>query len=486
MKKGYLGSLALAALIFATSCTPIVPVQAKLLPATEPLPVTEQIQPVVANQTVPPQNYHIVSKSYDKNGYHILYPQIAGLTDAAQQDRINERIKDGALMGLHYYEYVMPEDEVAVEIDYSVSYSDPNLISIVYSGVGNVVGAAHPSNLFYTSNLRMSTGESIRLADFLDINEDVVNQLIGGKFQPVNKELAALYAEELGFFPADEWVKKLMAADPQNEIGFEYSYFTHESLGISVGVTHVGGDHAEFEISYEEIWGNIKAKDEPAYATLLASAKTSVPASTSTSLAPQSTDIGDQIVVITSITSRAGEYWVDAAIQEPVTIDPAKFEAMRENEEETIEIDNQLYYFVDEASYRTLQPTEPRAENAVGVLYPVNEKTAKSDTWPTFSVESQNGIYSVYHYGVGGVPYRQVGTCSYTIATDAKLEVITLGVSRAEMKYVEITPDVFYELFRNLDKEDTSGYYRSGFFGAGFVCDVTDGKIVRLHENYMP
>ena len=54
------------------------------------------------------------------------------------------------------------------------------------------------------------------------------------------------------------------------------------------------------------------------------------------------------------------------------------------------------------------------------------------------------------------------------------------------MKYVEITPDAFYELFLNLDKEDTSGYYRSGFFGAGFACEIEDGKIVRLRENYLP
>ena len=479
MKKGYLGSLVLAALLFATSCAPNVPAQ------NEPLPETEQIPPVAASQTVPPQNYVIVSELYDENGYRIRYPQIAGLTDAAQQGMINERIKDGALMGLRYYEYVMPEDEVLVEIDYWVSYSDLNLISIVYSGVGNVVGAAHPSNLFYTSNLRMSNGESIRLADFIDVNTEVAQKLIAGGFRPAKKECSAEYAQELGFFTADEWTKRLADADPENDIGSEYSYFTEKSLGISVAVAHVMGDHAEFEIPYGDIWNSIKAKDDTAYATLVSSVKTSIPASTS-SLVPQPTDANNQIIVITNITPREGEYWVDAAIQELVTIDPAKLEAMRANKSETIEINEQLYYFVDEAAYRTLQPAEPRTENAIGVLYSANEKPAGGDIWPTFSVGSQNETYGVYHYGVGSVPYRQAGNCSYPIASDAKLEVITLGVSRADMKYVEITPDAFYELYRSLGKEDASGYYRSGFFGAGFLCDVKEGKIVRLHENYMP
>ncbi len=486
MKKLYLGSLALAALLFVTSCTPNIPVQGELLPATEPLPTAEQIQPVAAEQTAPPENYYIVSESYDQNGYHIRYPQIAGLTDSAQQDRINERIKDGALMGLHYYEYVMPEDEVSVEVDYRVSYSDLNLISIVYSGVGNVVGAAHPSNLFYASNLRMSTGESIRLTDFIEINEDVLNKLVNGAFQPVNKELSALHTEELGLFPAEEWGKRLMGADPEAEIGSEYSYFTEKSLGISLGVTHVGGDHAEYEIPYEDIWDNIKAKDDPAYATLLSSYKTSVPASASTPIAPQPDGAENQMLLINAMTLKEGAYWVDVAIQQPVTIDPAKFEAMRFNKEETIEINGQLYYFVDETTFRTLHPGITRAKDAVGVLYAVNEDSANSDIGPAFSVELIGGVYNVYYDTVGGTPYRKIGSQSYAIAPDAVLEVLTLGVSKAGMKYATVTPEAFYELFQNLEKEDPSGYYRSGFFGAGFLYEIKDEKIVRLHENYMP
>jgi hypothetical protein len=38
-----------------------------------------------------------------------------------------------------------------------------------------------------------------------------------------------------------------------------FSYFTNDSLGISIGVIHVLGDHAEFEIKYEDIKDNMKA-----------------------------------------------------------------------------------------------------------------------------------------------------------------------------------------------------------------------------------
>lgn len=53
-----------------------------------------------------------------------------------------------------------------------------------------------------------------------------------------------------------------MEGDSLDNIGTEkqsdvFSYLTADSLGISIGVSHALGDHAEFEIRYEEIKDNI-------------------------------------------------------------------------------------------------------------------------------------------------------------------------------------------------------------------------------------
>ena len=41
-----------------------------------------------------------------------------------------------------------------------------------------------------------------------------------------------------------------------------FSYLTKDSLGISISVGHATGDHAEFEIKYQDIANNLKVENE--------------------------------------------------------------------------------------------------------------------------------------------------------------------------------------------------------------------------------
>ena len=58
-------------------------------------------------------------------------------------------------------------DEVTLEINYVIKLKDKNLLSVQYSGMGYSKGAAHPNNLFYTTNINLISGTRIRLADLL-------------------------------------------------------------------------------------------------------------------------------------------------------------------------------------------------------------------------------------------------------------------------------------------------------------------------------
>lgn len=206
-------------------------------------------------------SYKTVSETYDNNkGTKISYPQISDLSDAGKQKELNEIIKNEALKGNNYYKDV--EGEVTIDINYKIVCQEPELLSIIYSGVGNVSGAAHPSNLFYTTNLDITNKKNLRLNDIVNINDDFVNMLINGSFKAVNSEYEAEYKAEINMVTLEDWKKNLLAADPSDKMGSEFSYMTKDSLGISIGVIHALGDHTEFEIKYKDIWKYIKIKDD--------------------------------------------------------------------------------------------------------------------------------------------------------------------------------------------------------------------------------
>jgi len=205
-------------------------------------------------------SYKIVSETYDNNkGTKISYPQISELSDTEKQKELNEIIKNEALKGNNYYKDV--DGEVTIDINYKIVCQEPELLSIIYSGVGNVTGAAHPSNLFYTTNLDIKNTKILRLNDIVDINDDFVNMFINGKFKAVNSDYESEYKSEISMVTFDDWKKRLLTADPSDKMGSEFSYMTKDSLGISIGVIHALGDHAEFEIKYKDILKYIKLKD---------------------------------------------------------------------------------------------------------------------------------------------------------------------------------------------------------------------------------
>lgn len=215
----------------------------------------------------PKSSYKIISEIYDNNkGTKINYPQITDLSDAEKQKGLNEIIKNEALKGNNYYKDV--DGDVTIDINYKIVCQEPEFLSIIYSGVGNVSGAAHPSNLFYTTNLDIINTKILSLNDIVDIDDDFVNMFTNGKFKAVNSDYESEYKSEISMVTFDDWKKRLLTADPSDKMGSEFSYMTKDSLGISIGVMHALGDHAEFEIKYKDIWKYIKLKDHTHFSEL--------------------------------------------------------------------------------------------------------------------------------------------------------------------------------------------------------------------------
>lgn len=199
-------------------------------------------------------SYEIIKKTFTSPGVKITYPQITRLSDPYRQEKINQLIKTEALKVLQYY----PEakQELSLKIDDEIKWKNENLLSIQYSGVGYMKGAAYPNNLFYTTNINIPQGRKLQLKDLVIIDETLINKFKSGGLKALKPE----HNDILQGLTDNELIEKLNKADsPDYPSGSDiFSYFTKNSLGLSFSAPHALGDHAEFEIKYPEIKNNLK------------------------------------------------------------------------------------------------------------------------------------------------------------------------------------------------------------------------------------
>lgn len=199
-------------------------------------------------------SYDISSMTYtvedDDNNISIEYPVVSGLSDEVNQKKINELIKAEALKVYNTY-YCEDRDYLGhlnLDIEYTISLENEYILSIQYYGLGNLENAPHPHKLFYTTNIDMMMGNRLRLVDLVNIEEELINMFISGKFEP----LCQVQDEfDLGYYGSyDGAEESFINADNMESV---FSYLTNDSLGISIPVSHAIGGHAEFEIKYKDI-----------------------------------------------------------------------------------------------------------------------------------------------------------------------------------------------------------------------------------------
>lgn len=226
--------------------------------STEVSNVTEKKE--ISNDSTSKSNgYEITNKTYSQNNVKINYPQIENFTDPEKLTSINKDLEDEALSILNDYLEDDPNlTEVTMDIKYEVKLKNEKYLSIVYIGESNVKGAAHPLSVFYTTNIDIKKGNSIRLSDYANIN-DVLTKLKDSKNIKAlsdNQELAKIQKDTLLNIDNDTLLNMLKDADfhkvngkvesPKEGV---YSYIDENGVVISIQVNHAIGDHAEFKLN---------------------------------------------------------------------------------------------------------------------------------------------------------------------------------------------------------------------------------------------
>lgn len=198
--------------------------------------------------------YGIVRHTYSKKNITINYPQIIKLGDNRRQKKINRIIKEESLKIIDLYKDSIEGNDINIDVNYTVGLMNPHMLSIQYSGYSNIKNTAHPNNLFYTTNVNINTGNKIRLKDIVNINESFVKRFRNGEYRDwesgPNAERRAAVMEYLRSISDKDLIRYFYEAD---DLGLKnpsntFSYLTKDSLGISMGVPHVLGEHAELEI----------------------------------------------------------------------------------------------------------------------------------------------------------------------------------------------------------------------------------------------
>ncbi len=203
-------------------------------------------------------SYAISSMTYnvedDNNNISIEYPVVTGLSDEANQIKTNKLIKAEALKVYDYYNDDRDSyGHLKLHILYDISLESEHILSIRYAGWADLEGLMHPHKWYYTTNIDMMTGNRLRLADMVSIEEGFINMFISGEFEPLCVEQVENEDGELdlGYYGSYDTAEEgFINADNMGSI---FSYLTKDTLGIVIPVSHAIGGNAQLEIRYEDI-----------------------------------------------------------------------------------------------------------------------------------------------------------------------------------------------------------------------------------------
>ncbi|MEL3962500.1 DUF4163 domain-containing protein [Lysinibacillus endophyticus] len=202
------------------------------------------------------KGYELKSETFTEGNVTIQYPQIINLTNEEKQKEINEFIKKEALAPfLETIQSLEPDQEYEAEGYYEIKLKNNDTLSIAYYSYNYISTAAHPYNLFFTTNIDLKTAKPLYLSDFVStIDKDFIALLKKAKYVGSLEEGYDQQINELAFsqYSSDEELLSALTTNDGHDYGI-YVYVTEKALGIVMPVPHAAGDYAEFEIPISDL-----------------------------------------------------------------------------------------------------------------------------------------------------------------------------------------------------------------------------------------
>lgn len=190
--------------------------------------------------------------SHKNSQVSVTYPVFSG----ADMQAINADIYAFAKDFAELY-YGQDYTDLQLELTFEVKRYDSEYLSIAFTGTGNVRTAAHPNNLFLTKNYDLQKKQAITLSALHTIDcafADALYTAAEEQFTALARQDSSFDAEtvweifQADYPTADALLPVLQKCDTDPTRC--QSYITRNAIGVSLPVSHAGGDHIEVEVVF--------------------------------------------------------------------------------------------------------------------------------------------------------------------------------------------------------------------------------------------
>ena len=122
-------------------------------------------------------------ETYQKDNVSIGYPVVNGLTDSAQQEKLNAHLKENALSPIEALLTDAAKDKLTVTAE--VISADADRVVVVYRGEMQRSGDAAPVQLFYSNTVAVRSLKDLGLRDAVDA-DSMANYALSDAFELAN------------------------------------------------------------------------------------------------------------------------------------------------------------------------------------------------------------------------------------------------------------------------------------------------------------
>lgn len=162
------------------------------------------------------------------------------------QKEFDLQIRENNIEDIENSEY----SEHFIEMDHRITYSSPELISIVFEGFLNYKTSAHPMYLFSSLNIDPVNGKRVFFKDLYTLDEGTYEVFKNYAVSALSEDLSNEFAPEELFDSLCSYEAFIDGLNTEKEF---FVYYTKDHIGISYPVPFALGDHKEVEIPYGSI-----------------------------------------------------------------------------------------------------------------------------------------------------------------------------------------------------------------------------------------